>query len=95
VNLAVFKYDEPFFPADDEPGSEGLGVFWFNANIIPEYGTYENALVTKAGLIPDTYGPLTGAYPSCTTVPEPGAFMLLGIGGLAILRRVRGDGRAL
>ncbi len=94
LNLPVVKYEDPFFPTDDEPASEGVGTFWFYTNAVPEYGTYENALVAKAGLIPDTYGYLTGAYPSCT-LPEPGAFILLGIGGLAILRRVRRDGRVL
>ena len=46
----VVKYNNPFFPVDAQPGEQGSGTFSFEANIIPEYGTYENALVAKSGL---------------------------------------------
>ena len=89
VTEPIVKFDEPFLPEDAEPGNEGYGTFYFYANIIPEYGTYGNAVVAKAGQTADTYGELTGAYPSCTIVPEPATLSLLALGGLAILKRRR------
>ena len=88
VTKPVVKYNNPFYPETAKPGPEGYGTFSFYANIIPEYkGPYENALVAKAGTIPDTYGTLTGAYPSCTIIPEPATVMLLGLGALTLLKR--------
>jgi len=89
VSGPVVKYDNPFYPSDAEPGTEGYGTFSFYANIIPENGTYENALVAKAGKIDPAYGDLTGDYPSCTIIPEPATILLLGLGGLALLRKRR------
>lgn len=89
VTGPIVKFDEPFQPEDAEPGSAGYGTFYFYANIIPEYGTYENAVVAKAGQTADTYGELTGAYPSCTIIPEPAALSLLVLGGLAMLMKRR------
>ncbi len=88
-NTPLIKYNDPHDP-DGEAGAAGYGMFSFYANIIPEYGTYESALVAKAGTVDDTYGALTGAYPSCTIIPEPASAMLF-LGGFSwlIRRRVR------
>ena len=92
VTDPVVKYNDPHDPSGD-PGPEGSGTFWFYANIIPEYGTYPNALVAKAGTIDDTYGDLTGAYPSCTIIPEP--LTMLGVfAGVAWIGAYIRKGRA-
>lgn len=85
----IVKYNDPFIPSDAQPGPEGYGTFSFYANIIPENGTYENALMAKGGTIDPVYGDLTGDYPSCTIIPEPATILLLGLGGLALLRKRR------
>lgn len=82
----VIKYNNPFFPADAQPGEQGNGTFWFYSDAAPVYGTYTNALVAKAGGILDTYGTLAGDAPPCT-IPEPATVCLLGLGALAMLRR--------
>lgn len=90
VTDPVAKCNDPFFPPDAEPGPEGYGTFSFYAYIIPEYGLYTDVLVAKAGTIPDTYGDLTGAYPSCIIIPEPATICLLGLGALAgLIKRKR------
>jgi hypothetical protein len=94
------RYGEPTIPSTDpllkyeqtpgqpyEAGPEGYGRFWFYSNIIPEYGTYEEALAGKAGVQPIVFGDLIGAYPSCTTTPEPTTLSLLALGGLLLARR--------
>lgn len=85
----VVKYNNPFFPGCAEPGAIGYGTFFFYSNIIPEYGVYPDVLVGKAGQIPDIYGDLEGAYPSCTIVPEPATICMLGMGGGLLLMRRR------
>ena len=85
VTNPVIKYNNPYYPPEAEPGPDGTGTFWFYANIIPEYGSYEGMLVGKAGTISDTYGDLVGAYPSCTIIPEPAAMLLLGVGAATLL----------
>jgi hypothetical protein len=83
----LLKYEEtPGQPYD--AGADGHGTFWFYANIIPESGTYEDALVGKAGAS-IVYGDLTGDYPSCTITPEPATFLLLALGGLVVTRHRR------
>jgi hypothetical protein len=89
IDGPVVKYNNPFFPIDAEPGEQGYGTFSFYANVIPEYGTYENALVAKTGMPNPYYGDLVGAYPSCTIIPEPSTLLLLTLGGLALLRKNR------
>jgi hypothetical protein len=94
----VVKYNDPFFPDTAQPGEQGYGTFSFKANIIPEYGTYENALVAKAGAGTDpVYGDLVGAYPSCTIIPEPATWLIFGLGSLLAAchrpRRRAGRGR--
>lgn len=89
VTEPLIKY-EP----SGEPGSSGSGTFSFYSNIIPEYqGPYLDVLVAKAGNSPDTYGSLTGAYPSCSVVPapEPATIVLLGSGLLLLIggKRIR------
>ena len=67
-----------------EGSKMGSGMFYFYSNIVPEYkGPYADVLVAKNGNEPDIWGDLTGAYPSCTIVPEPATITLLG-GGLLI-----------
>lgn len=83
----VVKYDSPHYPEGGEPGPAGSGTFFFYSNIIPENGIHPDALVGKAGNIPDTYGELTGAYPSCTIVPEPATIIMLGLGSGFLLMR--------
>jgi hypothetical protein len=86
VLLPVIKYE----PSRGHPGRFGSGTFSFYCNIIPEYnGPYSNVLVAKAGNSPDTYGTLTGAYPSCNVIPEPATIVLLGSGLLVLLRKKR------
>ena len=80
------KFNSPHIPIDGEPGPEGSGIFWFYSNIEPEYGTYPDALVAKAGQL-TIEGELQGAYPSCTVIPEPATICLFGLGGLALLRK--------
>ena len=89
IDDPILKYNDPFFPPDAQPGEQGYGTFSFYANIIPEYGIYENALVAKTGQPDPIYGDLEGAYPSCTIIPEPSALLLLALGGVALLRRKR------
>jgi len=87
----VLKYNDPFFPENAQPGEQGYGTFSFYANIIPEYGAYENALVAKAGVGADpVYGDLVGAYPSCTIIPEPTTVLMLAFGSLLLLNKRRG-----
>lgn len=87
----VVIYDSPFIPSDAEPGKSGYGRFWFYSNIIPEYGTYEDTIVGRAGNMDDVYGILTGAYPSCTVVPEPATITMLSLGSfLFLLKKKRG-----
>jgi len=83
----VVKYDSPHLPEDAEPGSSGHGTFWFYSNIVPEYGDFPNAVVAKAGHIPPTYGSLTGAYPSCTIVPEPATVLMLGVSSMLFIKK--------
>lgn len=74
------------FEPSGNPGSSGSGTFWFYSNIIPEYlGPYIDAVAAKAGTT-DTYGPLEGAYPSCT-VPEPATVLLLGGGSFLLVKK--------
>lgn len=81
----VVKYDNPFFPGSAEPGDVGYGTFFFYSNIEPVFGIYPDVLVGKAGHMPDVYGDLSGAYPSCRIVPEPATVCMLGMGGGLLL----------
>jgi len=70
-------------PTGSEPGKQGVAQFWYYANIIPEYGTFDDVVVAKAGRYV-VLGDLTGAYPSCSVIhaPEPAtlALLLFGVG---------------
>jgi len=85
TNPAI-KYEHVENPLAN-PGPQGTGNFWFYCNVIPESGTFEDALVGKSGNDTITLGTLTGDWPSCTVTPEPTVLALLAIGGLAVIRR--------
>ncbi|MFX0204157.1 MAG: PEP-CTERM sorting domain-containing protein [Candidatus Hodarchaeota archaeon] len=74
------------FEPQGDPGTSGTGTFWFYSNIIPEYlGPYDDIVAAKAG--PDNiYGPLEGAYPSCT-IPEPATVILFGVGSIVLVNK--------
>ena len=84
ITTPVIKYNDP----TAQTGFSGFGTFQFYADTAPVNGTYTNALVAKAGGVPDTYGDLVGDAPACT-VPEPATLLVLGLGGLALLRKRR------
>ncbi len=86
-NNAAIKFNEPHFPLSGEtPGEEGRGTFYYYATAPPQYGTFPDAVVAKYGA-GETFGDLTGAYPSC--IPEPTVTALLGIGALALFFKRR------
>jgi hypothetical protein len=91
INLKkpVVGYDGPHFSKWPVAGPIGHGEFWFYSNIIPEYGTYDNVLVARAGICHKIFGDLSGAYPSCTVVPEPVTVLLLGLGSSMLFIRKR------
>ncbi|HUU31314.1 MAG TPA: hypothetical protein VMY69_04355 [Phycisphaerae bacterium] len=77
----------------DDPGKSGVGTFWFYSNVIPEYGTFDDIVVSKYGRYTN-YGDLTGAYPSCEVIPEPLTVGLQGVGVvLTMLTRRRNPER--
>ena len=82
INLtkALVKW-EPY-ENGDEPGKKGIGQFWFYANILPEYGSFDNVFAGKYGQN-TVFGDLTGAYPSCEIIPEPATAVLF-LGGLGL-----------
>jgi len=79
----AIKYEHADNPSAN-PGPQGTGNFWFYSNVIPEFGTFENALVGKSGSGTVTFGTLTGDWPSCS-IPEPGTMILIAVGVLPIL----------
>ncbi|MFC1739224.1 PEP-CTERM sorting domain-containing protein [Planctomycetota bacterium] len=87
VTDPLIKYNSPHDPPG-EPDTYGYGTFNYFANIIPEYGTYSNVLIAKNDQ-ETVFADYTGYYPSCNIVPEPATIFLLGLGGLAILKRRR------
>jgi hypothetical protein len=96
---ALDEYGNPIPPAE-EAGPAGYGEFWYYANIVPQNGSDENgspwvnALVGKGGVNTVIWGDLIGDAPSCVVipgeVPEPSTIILLGLGGMALLRKRRG-----
>jgi hypothetical protein len=88
VHKPLIKYDSPHIPERAKAGPQGHGKFSFYSNIIPEYGTFSNALVAKEGRHV-VYGDLRGAYPSCKIIPEPATIAMLGLGNILLLRRKR------
>ena len=78
--LVKWEPDETY----GEPGKTGAGQFWFYVNILPEMGTFDNVVAAKFGT-DKVFGDLTGAYPSCQTIPEPATLVLLGLGGAGIV----------
>jgi len=86
LNKPVVKYDGPHIPKWAVAGSKGYGTFWFYSNIVPEYGTYDNVLVAKSGCRV-ICGDLSGAYPSCTIVPEPATVLMLGVSSMLFIKK--------
>ena len=84
----VLKYNDPYYPLTAEPGPVGYGTFYFYANIIPENGTYAGGVIAKYGTT-SVAGDLTGDYPSCTVIPEPGSILLFGLVPLLLRKKRR------
>ena len=87
--VVVTVSSEGMFEPNGDPGKTGVGQFWFYANILPEYSTFDNIVVAKSGQN-KVFGDMTGAYPSCQVIPEPAtAVLLLGGLGLTVLSERR------
>lgn len=84
----VIKYNDPYSPVTAEPGPIGYGTYYFYANIIPENGTDAGGVIAKYGA---SYiaGVLTGDFPSCTVIPEPGSILLFGLVTLLLRKKRR------
>ena len=81
----VVKY-EPYEPVGAEVPKVGQGTYWYYSNIVPEIVNFDERIIAKAG---DNlfFGPLQGAYPSCTIIPEPTSSALLSLGALGLITK--------
>lgn len=89
--IPLIKYEQ-HTGQSEEPGVSGSGTSWFYSNIIPQNGsdgegaTWENGLFALTGGS-EIFGDFTGDGPSCTIIPEPATICLLGLSGLALVRK--------
>jgi hypothetical protein len=68
----------------------GTATIHFYSDLVPEYnGPYADVLVVKTRSSSDTYGTLSGAYPSYTVIPEPATIVLLSWGSIVLLWKKR------
>ncbi len=67
----------------------GTATIYFYSALAPKNGSYGDALIAKTSRYSDTYGTLSGAYPSYAVIPEPATIVLLSWGSIVLLWKKR------